>query len=294
MFKFPWTRKRPARGSESHQQPEEVETTAPSPDIPPRHADNPATATRLLLRDESGQGNDLEFDLTFLLHQVLAENGLPADRHEDALFMHNGLILQAGFLSMEGEDGRIRSSTTVQTNHPELFPAGLFEFQHASGGSPEDALLNGFRSWAWMDLVALDGALQEKPDNCMTMVMGVPDGRKRRIVLSPFTHYMAEPPESGTDAAEEVEKYCPCCLLTSALEVLMPVIGQEGPLGLRLFAATIEGATQADCRANGDDVPEAAEALRAYASTWLPKGHMEFRKQYAIVHDVAVEPANMH
>lgn len=292
MFKFPWIRKRPARDDERH--PEPAAMSAASPDIPPRHADNPATATRLLLRDESGQGKDLEFDLAFLLHQVLAENGLPADRHEDALFMGNGLILQPGFLSLEGGDGRIRSSTTVQANHPDVFPDGLFEFQHASGTSPEDALLNGFRSWAWMDLVALDAALQEKPDNCMTMTMDVPDGRKRRVVLSPFTHYMAEPPESGTDAAEEVEKYCPCCLLTSALELLMPVIGREGPLGLRLFAAMLEGTPQADCRVNGDDVPDAAEALRAYASTWLPKGDMEFRKQYAIVHDVTVEPASTH
>lgn len=294
MFKFPWTRKRTVQNAESHREQAPVAIPVPSADIPPQHVDNPATGPHLVLRDEGGHGADFEIDMTSLLLQALAENDMQATRQENALFMDNGLVLQTGFLSMEGENGRIRSSTVVQANHPRLCPDGVFEFQHAIGSTPEEALLNGFRSWIGMDLIALDGALQEQPEGCMTMEMNLANGRKRRIVLSPFTHYMAEPPAPGTDAAEEVDKYCPCCLFTNALEALMPVIEREGTLGLRLFAAMNDGAPQSDCRVNGEDLADAAEALRIYVSSWLPKGDMEFRKQYAVIHDIATDPANLH
>lgn len=256
--------------------------------IPPQRADNPGSGWQLVLRDENAEAPDLSFDLVELLRRALEEEGFIAHRREGGLELDNGLTLQPRFLEMEGSDGRIRSATTLQTNHPTLCPEGLFEFQHASGETPEDALLNGFRNWAQMDFATLSAALKDT-DACMTMRFVLPDGRTRHIALGPFTHYMAEPPAADTPAAEEAEEFCPCCLFSSAHEALMPYVEAQGTVGLRLFACRNGDVPDADCRANGIDAPEGAEALKHYAAQWLSKGEMEFRKQYVVVYDAATD-----
>jgi hypothetical protein len=256
-------------------------------DLPPLRDDNPGQAPNLVLRAEDGEGSDLNFDLTELLQRSLEESGVPSKRVANALELDNGLLLQALFLEMEGDLGRIRTATTIQVNHASLCPDGIFEFQHAHGADPETALLNGFRNWALMDRLALCDALEREPIACTTMRMTLADGRERRIVFGPFSHYIAEPPEAGTEAAEEVEKFCPCCLFTNCIETMKPLIESAHTVGLRLFASLSSDGSQADCRANGLDYPEGAEALRGYASDWLPKGEIEFRKQYVVIHDFA-------
>lgn len=262
-----------------------------APPIPPQRADNPGSGWQLVLREENAEAPDLSFDLVELLRRALEDEGFVAHRREGCLELDNGLMLQPRFLEMEGADGRIRSATTIQTNHPTLCAEGLFEFQHASGETPEDALLNGFRNWVQMDFATLSAAL-ENATACTTMRFILPDGRTRHIALGPFTHYMAEPPAAGTPAAEEAEKFCPCCLFSSAHDALMPYVRAQGTVGLRLFACRNGDVPNADCRANGLDAPEGAEALKRYAAEWLPKGEMEFRKQYVVVYDIAAADAH--
>lgn len=271
--------------------------TAPAipaaPTIPPQRPDNPGSGWQLVLREENAEAPDLSFDLVELLRRALEEEGVVAHRHEGCLELDNGMMLQPLFLEMQGTEGRIRSATTIQTNHPTLCPEGIFEFQHANGETPEDALLNGFRSWVRMDFMTLSAALKDET-RCTTMRFVLPDGRTRHIVLGPFTHYMAEPPAAGTPAAEEAEKFCPCCLFSSAHEALMPYVEAQGTVCLRLFAYRSGDVANADCRANGLDAPDGAEALKRYAAEWLPKGEMEFRKQYVVVYDIADAAADAH
>lgn len=263
-----------------------AETPATAEALPPLHPDNPGQGSVLLLRAEDGEAPDLHFDLVELLQEVLQEEGVVARRRDEALVLDDGLLLQPRFLEVQGADGRVRSATTLQIDHPQLCPGGLFEYQHAGGADVRDALRNGFRNWTQMDRVALTAALQPDSDTCMTMRKTLADGRERRIVLGPFSHFMSAPPEAGTAAAEEVEKFCPCCLFSSVGETLMPLIESSGTVGLRLFASRSTDGAMADCRVNGIDHPEAAEALRRYAAGWLPKGEFEFRKQYVVIHDL--------
>lgn len=260
----------------------------PAPSIPPLHPLNPAEASVLVLRANDGSAAEQRFDMVDLLLRALQEAAVPARRHGDALLLDDDLIVQPRFVEMEGANGRIRSATTIQANHPRLYPDGLFEYQHGFGVSPEDALMNGFRGWAAMDHVTLAGALEDKPDSCLIMRMTLADGRERRVVMGPFSHYMAEPPEAGTTAAEEAEKFCPCCLFSSVHKALDSLIEAPGTIGLRLFASRSGDDTSADCRANGLDHPDGANALRHYAAEWLPKGDFEFRKQYVVIHDLPV------
>lgn len=258
----------------------------PAPSIPPLHPLNPAEASVLLLRANDGSGAEQRFDMVDLLLQALQETEVPARRHGDALLLDDNLIVQPRFVEMEGADGRVRSATTIQADHPRLYPDGLFEYQHGFGTSPEDALMNGFRGWATMDRVTLAGALEDKPDSCLIMQIPLADGRQRRVVMGPFSHYMSESPEAGTPAAEEAEKFCPCCLFSSVHKALDSLIEPPGTIGLRLFASVNDGVASVDCRANGFDHAEGAEALKAYTADWLPKGRFEFRKQYVILHDL--------
>lgn len=260
----------------------------PAPPIPPLHPLNPAEASVLILRANDGSAAEQRFDMADLLMRALQEAEVPARRHGDALFLDDDLIVQPRFVEMEGADGRIRSATTVQANHPRLYPDGLFEYQHGFGVSPEDALMNGFRGWAAMDHSTLAGALADRPESCLIMQMTLADGRERRVVMGPFSHYMAEPPEAGTAVAEEAEKFCPCCLFSNVHPALAPLIETPGTIGLRLFASRSGDETNADCRANGLDHPEGADALRHYAAAWLPKGNFEFRKQYVVIHDLPI------
>jgi hypothetical protein len=88
----------------------------------------------------------------------------------------------------------------------------------------------------------------------------------------------------------EGHPFCPCCLLTNSFEAFRSLIEDDGFYGLRLFAARGgDDKPMADCRVNGDDWEEGAQALRAYANLWRPAG-IEFRKQYVVLQSVEPSP----
>jgi hypothetical protein len=129
------------------------------------------------------------------------------------------------------------------------------------------------------------------------------DGRPaytRRVILGPIAHLVQNPtvhadkstPGSGEDVegdGDDEHDFCPCCLLTRSFEAFTPLIEDSGVYGLLLFAARdADGASQADCRVNGDDWEKGAQALRQYVTTWPDAGY-EFRKQYVVLHTLQEE-----
>lgn len=259
--------------------------------VPPLLRDNPGDSARLTLETEDGSGQRLEYDLPAILAGLLRDAGISAKRRGDSLWLDDGLILQPRFLECEGGRNGLRTVTTLQVDHARLMPRGLFEFQHAWAATLEQSLHNGFDQWLKTDLATLRDALRPEPAQSMTMRFELPDGRVRRAVFGPFSHFMDAPPLAGTAEAEEAEKFCPCCLFTNAIDGLRPLLEAQGTVGLRMFASRNADGAEADCRANGIDHPEGAEALRAYARGWLPKCEIEFRKQYVVLHDVPAESA---
>ena len=252
--------------------------------IPPLRQDNPGDGAFVDYRVEE-TGELQQFDLTAMLQQALASESVRSKPHKQALELENGLILQPRFFDCESHSNGMRTATTIQVDHPQLLPGGLFEFQHSLGPDFGQSLRLGFEQWALTDLATLSDALLTEPEHSMAMRFDLADGRVRRAIFGPFTHFLIQPPAPGTAEAEEVEKFCPCCLFTNALDGLKPLLEQPGTVGLRLFASRDTDGAKADCRVNGIEWSDGADALRAYAETWLPKGELEFRKQYILLHD---------
>ena len=248
------------------------------------------------------------FNLVTLMASVLGELGHQVESGESWLVHPNsGFVLLPRLVQLVASDkGGVRTTTTLQTNHPALMPNGVFEYQHSIGESLEESLRKGFDQWAQTHFVALLDALDPAPTTCATLGMGFPekDGKpayNRRAILGPVAHLAQNPrAEADMNAAgngargeqdeqDEHHAFCPCCLLTNSFDTFMEFIEDRGVYCLFLFAARdAKGAPQADCRVNGNDWERGAEALRQYVTTW-PDAGFEFRKQYVVLHTVENE-----
>lgn len=247
------------------------------------------------------------FNVIALLASVLEKLGHRV-HSEKSWLVHqdSGFTLLPGLVEFQPlQDGGVRTTTTVQTNHPDLMPDGVFEYQHSSGNTLEESIREGFEQWAQMDLVALLETLKQKPETCTTLKMRFPekDGKpafSRRAVLGPVV-YVVENPKlpaerkittggGGVEGEQcEHDEFCPCCMLTNSWEAFREFIEDGNFYGVRLFAARDQnGVPQADCRVNGNDWEKGAEALRKYVDTW-PQTGFQFRKQYVVLHSVETE-----
>jgi hypothetical protein len=190
----------------------------------------------------------------------------------------------------------VRTVTTMQSNHSTLAPRGVFEYQHSTGEDIAKSIASGFEQWAQTDFVTLLDAIQPQPKSCTALEMAFPatddrPARLRRAVLGPVAHFMQQPPRKDEGSPPEEHPFCPCCLLTRSFEAFRELIEGDDFYCLRLFAARDQdGVAQADCRVNGDDWKQGAQALREYAATWPAAGY-EFRKQYVLLQSIQKENA---
>jgi hypothetical protein len=149
------------------------------------------------------------------------------------------------------EGGGVRTATTMQVNHPTLIPAGVFEYQHATGDTVVSSLTKGFDQWVQTDFVTFLDALRVRPRSCTMMEMTFPakDGkpeRVRRAVLGPVTHMAQTPP----DAAGGHPPFCPCCLLTNSFETFRDLIEGDAFYGLRSLRSATKTAIRAPIAAS--------------------------------------------
>ena len=136
--------------------------------IPPLRQDNPGDGAFVDYRVEE-TGELQQFDLTAMLQQALASESVRSKPHKQALELENGLILQPRFFDCESHSNGMRTATTIQVDHPQLLPGGLFEFQHSLGPDFGQSLRLGFEQWALTDLATLSDALLTEPEHSMAM-----------------------------------------------------------------------------------------------------------------------------
>lgn len=230
-----------------------------------------------------------EADLVAILSKVLTDAGLAATRAGDRLEMTSGLVLRPQFDNLVPiHPAGARTSTSIAFRHPRFGGADLFEYQHASGDSIEKAFTEGFASWVQIDLPAIQDALLDTPTASTVVAMTFPSGGARtiplhrRAVLGPPARLVA----SVEKADDDEHPFCPCCLLTSAMDAFKPLLEGDALYGLRLFAMRdANGMASADCRVNGQDFEPGRAALCKYVGTWPGRG-FEFRKQYVIMQTV--------
>lgn len=222
--------------------------------------------------------------LTALLITVLQQHQKVAEEGEGYVRLSSGLCLSIQALEKkELGPERIKTVTRITVWHPELFPEGITEYQHALGKDESSALSEGMLNWINMDLVALEDAIAEYPQQCAVIELNTAAGdsaaaRYRQIILGPVAHLATLP-----EKKKEAHPFCPCCLMTETMEAFHDVLQTERLLGIRLFVSRDQhGQLNADCRVNGEDFPAALPLLTAYAEKWPQRG-LEFRKQYVIV-----------
>jgi hypothetical protein len=184
------------------------------------------------------------------------------------------------------------SVSTIHVAHPAFGPGEVFEFQHSTGQTLEQALRAGVEQWARVDLPVFLDALAPKPAHCMLMQMGFPakddaPARARRAVLGPVAHFASQPPAAPAGDNSDEHPFCPCCFFTNTFDAFKPQLESDGFYAIRFYAARDPaGNPQADCRINGQDHPDGAAALRDYVTKW-PQAGVEFRKQYVILQNDA-------
>jgi len=206
----------------------------------------------------------------------------------------SGLVLLPRLVDAQPfEGGGVRTVTTVQSNHPELIPKGVFEYQHSTGDDLSDSIRKGFEQWAQIDLLVLLDAFRREPETCTVLEWSFPteDGdpeRIRRVLLGPVAHFVLESPseEDADGETQEEHPFCLCCLFTNTMDSFESFLESDDFCAIRFYAARDQnGDPMADCRVNGEDWEEGARALRGYVETWPQRG-VEFRKQYVAVQTV--------
>ena len=228
-------------------------------------------------------------DIVELAALALERYGHRVTRH-DAWLEHpeSGFIMkpELGYSRPSGE--LVHSTSAITTSHPQLVPQGVFEYQHAFGGTLDKALSRGFDGWVQSDFVVLLDALRDTPQVCQSFGFTFPqtDGPAlhRRAVLGPVG-YMSMETVLGTYKVPDDDEhpFCPCCFLRNTIEAFKPLLENDAFYAIRMLAAHDErGKARADCRVNGEDWKPGEDALVAYADTW-PQAGIEQRKQYVIL-----------
>ncbi|WP_051945667.1 DUF6348 family protein [Verrucomicrobium sp. BvORR106] len=222
-----------------------------------------------------------EADLLSSLAEALSAAGHSIVRRKSWIEVNRDFTIMPQVIAVHPlEDGGVRTSSTLQVAHRTLVPAGVFEYQYATGDDIKSALQKAFETWAASDLPVFLDALIEKPDQCMTMQMtsDTPAGSDgdRRVIFGPPAHAVSY--SSLTN--EESHDFCPCCLFTNTHEAFKEILAGTSFHGIRLFAVrNADGSLEADCRVDGREWQAGEEALLQYAETWPDRG-FEYRKQY--------------
>ncbi|RZT10736.1 hypothetical protein SAMN05216319_0800 [Duganella sp. CF402] len=224
--------------------------------------------------------------------QALQAEGYAWRLENGEISLSQGFIASVEYLESQpiGENA-IRTSSKIVCKHAVHFPEGIFEFQHASGASEQESLLNGFRSWAQTDLATLIDAVSDTSETCLVMEMSWPaiDAQaelKRKIFMGPYIHSAAESIVNVDGCEGECHDFCPCCLFTKSLDAFTEQLNSREFVGVRLYASRYaDGTVVADCRINGDEYPLGVEHLKKYAETWPHRG-LEFRKQYVAIRTI--------
>ena len=220
--------------------------------------------------------------LTDRLADILAETGVAAERQLHCVAI-GGTDIQLAVTAIwenphEQPEGAPRvAGVEVALHSPTLFDTTAYEYSYGGGRSDEEGLVAALESWAAYDLPVLTEAASGSADVCSLMEMrrnavnGIAPGTWR-ITAGPLVYRAGE---AGTQPC------CRECLLAMSMPSLLPLMTRPKSFALKLVASKDEdGTTSADCRRNGEDVPEAIAAIAAAAADWPVLQGLHMRRQY--------------
>lgn len=254
----------------------------------PTHSENPGemVSTRVGYANDKGSWTE-SADVMDLFCGTLQDAGHHFQRYESAVEdPRTGLVFQPRFAYMQPTDeGGSRTTTTVEISHRELFPGGVFEYQHSVDSNLQGAILKCFMGWVEGDLPVLMDATRITPRDCTVLKKTFSLDEKglervRRILLGPVTAY-AESQEEYQEGEHPL--FCSCCMYTHSSDAFDELLQANGFYAIRVYAAR-KVKPVSDCRVNGLDHDAGAQALLDYAAGWTDRG-VEFRKQLIVFQD---------
>ena len=190
-------------------------------------------------------------------------------------------------------DGRRQTVSVVAVQHPTLFPAGLFEYQHATGRFVSGALVTGFADWIDTDLDVLVEAVTGQADRCTLLDVIVPPSaddpttRRRRAFIGPIEQRGSSALPRAPEPATEGAVFGPSLVLTRSPEAFGPLLDQDDVVAIKFYGVRrTDGFTGADCRVNGREFAPGKAALHQYVKTWPGRGPRA-EKQYVVIRTMA-------
>lgn len=183
------------------------------------------------------------------------------------------------------DNDRVRTGTTVDIIHPDLFPEPIFEYQYSFAENDVlNCMVEGFKLWIDSDVSVLLASIDRNPQGFMSIEMDFStDGEplQRQVIFGNVLRYGGKP---STHDKESDHDFCPCCLFTQNIELFHSLLKVKENYAIRLFVSknSDTGETNADCRVNGEEWEHAVPKLKQYAEKWDSEDY-EFRKQYVII-----------
>lgn len=216
------------------------------------------------------------------LAELLAEAGVAAERRLHSVAVQDTDLEFAITAIWENPDrppdGRVRTGgVEIAIRSPTLFDSSAYEYSYGGGLVDQAAHEAAMSNWIAFDFPVLVQAASGREAGCQIMKMA--RNANNGIASGTWQIYAGPMAYLAGDSGEQ--PCCRDCLFTMSLPALLPLMARPKSFALKLVAAKDEdGTTNADCRLNGEDVPEAMETIARAAKGWPAAKGLQLRRQY--------------
>jgi len=161
-----------------------------------------------------------------------------------------------------------------------LFKGTAFEYSYGVGLDDDAAALNALEKWIALDLPVLTEAISGQLRQCQRWEFETDKTNDMVMTAGKWEIYVG--PLSYMAGEEGAQPCCNSCLLTMSLPSLFPVVtATPMSCAVKIVASKSEdGETSADCRRNGEDLPDVIKSIAEAARAWPQAPGVQLRRQY--------------
>jgi Family of unknown function (DUF6348) len=217
-----------------------------------------------------------------LLADRVEQAGHPVERRADDVHIRGTDLFIAPTSIWDNpekpEPGKIRTfGLKIGMASKSLFGGLAHEYSYGLGLDDDAAAADALQRWVDFDLPVLMESSTGDLKTCARCNYTLPETsgvarRKWHIFLGPM-FYLA-----GSRGAQPC---CSACLFTASAPVLLSRLNERVSHAVKIVASKdLDGTTSADCRVNGENWPEAIEAIAEAAKSWPDDCGLILRRQY--------------
>lgn len=202
---------------------------------PATSATNPGKAVELRVHGTRDTGAAV--NVVVILADVLRSRGHSVRQHASWLTVEHGFTLlpRIAEINRTESGAHWRIATTIEVHHAELFPTGVFEFQHSVSDDVADALHSGFSQFENIDYSVLRAAASGQSGECTFIdfkerYYTTRLAKGRRVVLGPVSWTV----QDSAAAQKDDHPFCPCCFFTNSREAMDEKVLSSDVCAIRL------------------------------------------------------------